>query len=567
MDLAKLPVQSELIPEAWDKMFSSYFDHDELLNAVKYGWDLSFNGTPTPRDSSQNHPSAINHASDVDAYIAKELQFGAIAGPMPDNLPFEVFRSPMGSVPKPKSDSTRTITDCSQGLHGINNWIDAHKHRGKEWAIHLPTGDDIVNNIARVRRENPGKKVVLFKIDMSRYYRFFVVCPGQVVYLAIFWRGKLYLDRVFSFGNRGACLGSQRSSNAISWAFRTQVPPSPGTVNSGLSCHCSSDCGCGSNNCAPYVDDLAVAATEESAPFLFAMLLAIIRTLGFQPSTTPGNITPPSEVAVVLGVEYNLILNTVSLPAAKLVDLIELLQSWLDCAQATKREIKRLTGKLLYASRVVRPGRLFLGRMLDTDRRATRLDAPVPIDTNFRLDCAWWLDNVSQWNGVSILEYSHTGNVAVDASSNGINGLPGIGGFNHVNNLFFKCSVPAECQSWHISDLELLAHLVAARLWGRLWDGMAILGQTDNEATEKFLRSGRSRVDRRLVMGRTFWSLQHRLRFSWVPSRLSSAENDLADAASRWSTKEAAFWRMCTAKGIKPIESVVHQSHLVWSHF
>jgi hypothetical protein len=159
MDLAKLPVQSELIPEAWDKMFSSYFDHDELLNAVKYGWDLSLNGTPTPRDSSWNHPSANNHASDVDAYIAKELQFGAIAGPMPDNLPFEVFRSPMGSVPKPKSDSTRTITDCSQGLHGINNWIDPHLHRGKEWAIHLPTGDDIVNNIARVRRENPGKKV------------------------------------------------------------------------------------------------------------------------------------------------------------------------------------------------------------------------------------------------------------------------------------------------------------------------------------------------------------------------------------------------------------------------
>jgi hypothetical protein len=84
------------------------------------------------------------------------------------------------------------------------------------------------------------------------------------------------------------------------------------------------------------VDDLAMAATEESTEFLFNMLLSVIRKLGFQALTTPGNITPPLEVAIILGVEYNLALNTVSLPAEKLSDLIELLKFWVTRLTATK---------------------------------------------------------------------------------------------------------------------------------------------------------------------------------------------------------------------------------------
>ena len=86
------------------------------------------------------------------------------------------------------------------------------------------------------------KKILIFKINLSRYYRFFVVCPGQTVFLCVRWKDRVYLDRVFSFGNRGACLASQRASHAIAWAFRTQAPAAPGQTNHGINCRCSGPC-------------------------------------------------------------------------------------------------------------------------------------------------------------------------------------------------------------------------------------------------------------------------------------------------------------------------------------
>lgn len=568
MDGKKIPVDSELVPEAWDKMLVRYFDHDEILSGVKYGWDLSFPSEPLPKDATRNHPSALKHEGDIDKYVEKELQFGALVGPLPDNLPFPTFCSPFGSVPKPKTNSTRTITDCSQHSAGINNWIDPHFHRGREWHMHLPTGQNIVQDISRVRRENPGKKILLFKIDMSRYYRFFVLCPGQSVFFCVQWRGRRYLDRACSFGNRGACLCSQRASNAIAWIFRTQVEPRPGVPNSGRFCCCRDDCDCGDLVCRPYVDDLSVAAPEDVAHYLFGMLLAIIKTLGLQASKTPGNIVPPTEIAVVLGVQYNLVDNTVSLPPEKLADTISLLFIWLGKDTATKRELKSIIGKLLYCSRVVAPGRLFLGRMLDTERRAARLDAPVPLDNNFRLDCEWWHENINQWNGISILEFYPAGIVGVDASSAGIDGKPALGAFNFMSNQWFKVVVPESMEDWHISDLELLTHIVVARVWGAQWSGLCITGHTDSEAAQKFLSSGRSKKDRRLVMGRVFWALQHRLSFSWKAVHIPGTENILPDAASRWSsvTKQRLFWQHCSVLGINsPKESIIQPEHLIWN--
>ena len=246
-------------------------------------------------------------------------------------------------------------------------------------------------------------------------------------------------------------------------------------------------------------------------------------------------------------------------------DLVQLLHSWLDKMFATKREIKRLTGKLLYASRVVAPGRLFLARMLDTDRRATILDKEVPIDQCFRLDCQWWLENIKRCNGVSILEYQHSAEISVDACTNSSSGPAVVGGFNFNNGEFFKIKVSEEQQEWHICNLELLAHLVAARIWGHLWKGHNVLGHTDNEATEKFLRSGRSKVDLRLVMGRVFWSLQQVYKFTWQTSRLSTKENILADATTRWQTKRAAFFSEANRLGYSPREIPVPVAFLDWS--
>ena len=66
---------------------------------------------------------------------------------------------------------------------------------------------------------------------------------------------------------------------------------------------------------------------------------------------------------------------------------------------------------------------------------------------------------------------------------------------------------------------------MVARIWGPEWAGMEIDGQTDNELTELFLRHNKSKIDKRLAMGRVFAMMQHHWGFRWVPSRVWPAQH------------------------------------------
>ena len=90
----------------------SYFDAGEIADAILYGWDLSFTEVPFPKDAVRNNASALQFPEHVLHYVEKEVGFGALVGPFEAHeLPFRVYRSPFGSVFKPKSKWRRTVTD------------------------------------------------------------------------------------------------------------------------------------------------------------------------------------------------------------------------------------------------------------------------------------------------------------------------------------------------------------------------------------------------------------------------------------------------------------------------
>ena len=199
--------------------------------------------------------------------------------------------------------------------------------------------------------------------------------------------------------------------------------------------------------------------------------------------------------------------------------------------------------------------------MLETLRCCLRTNAPVRLDENFRLDLNWWRENLAGWNGVTFLEFKDFNNmVALDASTDGsILGGPGLGGFNFINNEWFKCTVPDSFLGWIIADYELLAHIISIRLWGHEWAGLRVWGLTDSEPCELLLRNWRSRHNKRLQMARTIASLQHQLGFEWVSGPVRSSDNVLPDCASRWGNPERrdTFWKTCEALNICPTERFV----------
>lgn len=544
----------------------NYFDRAELLSAYTYGWDLSFLSPPAPRNATFNLPSAAEAESDVDKYVATELAHGALIGPVnPAALPFPISHNPLGTVPKAGSSTRRTIVDCSQAGRGINAYIPSDFHRGSPWKLTLPTTDTIIRSIQRTRSRYPNETILLFKIDFSRFYRWLVLDPHQVRFLAVHWRGKSYLDAYFSFGNRGATLAAQRTSWAVCHIFRTKVPPAPGSTNPGINCSCPSHCLCGSNTADPYIDDCIVSVPASLAEHQFSEFQALARKLGLALSQTTGHISPPAEQCVALGILFDLASNTISLPEEKLGPLLDLLHSWLNKTHATEKELASLAGKLLFASRVVRPGRTFLNRALATKRQAAAAGGTIILDAGFFADISWWSNSLRSSNGISFLESRHEVEVSLDASSAGWYGnIPGLAGFNHSTSEFWACGAPSHIQDFHIADLELFCHIIAARVWGCQWKDVHVLGHTDNEPTFYLLKNGRSRIDLRLRMARCFSSLQVSAGFLWETAWISTKLNELPDYLSRSGDPvfRKKFAEACAIRGIVPTQIPVNPDWL-----
>ena len=210
MDGLKEPLKFPSFPVAkWEEALRGYFDADEIVLQFKYGWDMSFTQHPTPKDAKWNLQGASLFEKDVQKYIDQEVKFGALVGPFDDGeLPFHTYCSPLNTVPKKNSETRRTVVDCSQIGTGINSFIDAHMHRGKYWKLSLPTSQFIIARIQRARARYPGQRILIFKLDFQRWYRWFILDPVSSIFFAIRWRGKIYLDMALSFGNRGAALAA-----------------------------------------------------------------------------------------------------------------------------------------------------------------------------------------------------------------------------------------------------------------------------------------------------------------------------------------------------------------------
>ena len=171
-------------------------------------------------------------------------------------------------------------------------------------------------------------------------------------------------------------------------------------------------------------------------------------------------------------------------------------------------------------------------------------------------------------NGISFLVPVSDCHVSLDASSNGWHeGKPGIGGYNHALHQYFSCTVPDELLDWHISDLELVAHVIAYHLWAPKWENCQVTIHTDNEACYWLLTKGRSREEIHLQMSR--WlamqeiSMDFRSTSAWIPT----SENNLADALSRAGDpkQRQKFEEYCSSRPELPERCHVGSEHFNFS--
>ena len=172
----------------------------------------------------------------------------------------------------------------------------------------------------------------------------------------------------------------------------------------------------------------------------------------------------------------------------KMKDIQMELNTWLFKTTARRKEVESLIGKLQFLAKCVRAGRIFLSRLIQWIRGMDR-SQKYTIPHEARKDIAWWARCAQEHNGVSLIwlhKDPQTDNIiATDACSIGYGGT--------YKDQYYRAQFPPHLQSRNIALLEILAVMVALKIWGQELKGHYFWIHVDNEVVATVLNTGASR--------------------------------------------------------------------------
>ena len=483
-------------------MLQDYEDW-EVTEWLKYGFPVARDPMePDPIPCETNHWGASRFPDAIDAYIEKEIKLRATMGPFSIS-PFlsRIGISPLSSRPKRESTQRRIILDLSfPEHHSVNSGISSTMYCGEKMELTYPSIDTLTERIAKL-----GKGCLLWKIDLQRFFRQLPICPLDYSLIGYRWNNFIYHDRMMPMGLRSAAFVAQKTTNAIVFIHRTL--------------------GYWSIN---YLDDFGSAEKRREAWDSFLLMKRILKTVGAVEAEEKA--VAPTTRLEFLGNTADTEKMTIEVSPSRITELTELLQKWLHKKYYTKKQLQSLVGKLSFVTNCVRPGRIFLSRIIE---KMTNCDEHHNIkDEEMDKDIKWWLEFLPQYSGVSTLwlhdmkQYNTT--LASDASMIGAGAT-----FNH-QYFHHRFSQEILQQTNTIAQLETFAVLIAVKLWCEELSGRVVRFYTDNQNTMYAINNGKSH-DKFILkclreLAYTTCRYEILLRTRYLPTR----SNTLPDALSRW---------------------------------
>ena len=159
--------------------------------------------------------------------------------------------------------------------------------------------------------------------------------------------------------------------------------------------------------------------TEAVCQAAYDELCSLLQNLGF--ALSPTKIVPPPLSLVFLGVEFDTVHMSLSLPEDKLTDLKGVIQSFCSRSHASKRQLQHHAGKLNWACKVVFGGRTFLRRILDLMKSLKRPSSRCWLTSEFHKDMEWWSTFLVHFNGkCDFLDHCPVTTLHTDACSYGV---------------------------------------------------------------------------------------------------------------------------------------------------
>ena len=456
----RVPLPSAMNIGQWRTLLQGYSDF-RVVDYLEFGWPIGIDREAALLSYHKNHPSADTHPRDVGHYIATELGHGALLGPFAGPPAIGCHYSPLMTRLKRGSLFRRVIIDLSwpKGF-SVNDGISRTEYIDGPLTISLPTPDDMERAVVGV-----GRGAYMYKTDLSRGYRQLRVDPLDWPFLSFRHLDAHFMDICPPFGLRSSAMAMQRVSQAIIYLHSKRGYASKA-----------------------YIDDFGGAEGSQSvADKALKALQGIMDTLGVVQAEA--KICLPSQRMVWLGILFDTIEMSMSIPAEKMGDIMACLRDWEARARATRKQMQSLLGLLNFVASVAPPVRLFTNRMLDALREAPP-SGSTSLSHQFKKDVQFFVDLLPMFNGTrimgkAIVPYQHQ--VELDACLTGCGAVAG--------NEFYAARFPPEvCDEEHsIAHLEMLNVVVAVKMWRKRWSGWAVQVYCDNLNSVYVLQTGRSR--------------------------------------------------------------------------
>ena len=340
---ARIPIKSGLNVEAWEKHLQDYSDK-RVIQYIKFGYPLSLiNPHELCNKEVSNHYSACQFPCQVQEYIDKEKQLGALLGPIQDINHNQFHCSPLLTRPK-DGDKRRVILNLSYPTgQSVNDHVDKNEFDHTPFILKFPTIDSIAQNISEA-----GDDVVLFKVDVARAFRNLRVDPANALKFGIKWADAFYVDLAIAFGWTHGSGAFQILSDAIAFIM----------AKKGVKLHC-------------YIDDYIIVSSKHKALTEFTLLCDLLNELGLPMNES--KLTPPTKELTCLGININIDTNTMSIAEDKLQAIYAECVAVNNKNSLSKHAYQSLLGKLVYIQKCVKPSRTFINRILDLFRKNSHL--------------------------------------------------------------------------------------------------------------------------------------------------------------------------------------------------
>lgn len=506
----------------------------EVVKGFQLGFRLGYHGVRNERWGRSPEPEDPDMKERILNILRKEINHGRVIGPLPDQKPsfldFLVV-SPIHLIPKrsngvPIPDKYRLIHNLSWGRlfrTSVNDGIDV-----SEFETVYIKFDEICED---ARTAGVGSSGI--KSDQVDAFRQVPVAEEDIPLLGISYMGNLYVDTRLVFGVRS---GPSIFSD-ISRLFRNIYQE----IIQGTRFKNMQD---DFFNFEAAIDAIASAAVLVG----FKDFMEIV---GFELSAEK-TVTPCTKI-IILGLEIDTVLQTVSIPPARMEALKTILHEWLALETATKVQMQSLIGVLQFTSYGVRWGRTFTRRLIDTMKTLTFQTDSVDLDAGTKADIEWWVKFAESFSGVSFIIDPQPIKVDLHLYSDASN----------------PCCAGVWVDSWwrhmfteeellllgDISCKELFAVVTQCATFGRQLQGKTILLFCDNSASVEAVNSLAVHSPTMMKLVRELFYLCATYSIQVKARHLPGVKNCVADCLSRPEKFHEAWQYRPTLvrQGTKPI--------------